>query len=438
METLESYLTRKRQEISLLSSCLASPPRPPSLASVAAVIEHKFRLAAAIKAERCLQNWAMTETARLPAQRPKTGSFEFSYGYQRADLRVRGPAIYPAVGPPTWRIFAETIYTNSGMGAMAAVLTALSRLMDAAELVVPKDCYSETRELIASFGPRFRVIPAEALHMHQPSTHGTTRIALLDSSVRDRPSRSMRNSLDGVDLVIFDTTCFWRSSGRIEQVVRWTQHLNLPLVLVRSHSKLDCLGVEYARLGSVVITTPQSAPMTWMSHLATLTNDSVRLFGAASTPSSFPPFAHAPQFQRCSVMRIAATMRNTRRMVRLLSTELDGAHLSAFQHGLYLTLAPERELNVLSSRELARALTQEIASSNLPVSHAGSFGFDFVAIEWFADPWSRRNVIRVAGSDIPSSISDEIARRIAHFWKRRESSKRSFARARKAPTALVA
>jgi hypothetical protein len=137
-------------------------------------------------------------------------------------------------------------------------------------------------------------------------------------------------------------------------------------------------------------------------------------------------------------MRIAATMRNNRRMVRILSTGLDGAHVSAFQHGLYLTLAPESELSMQGAKQLADALTQEIASSGLPVSHAGSFGFDFVAIEWFADPSSRRDVIRVAASDIPSALSDEIARRIAYFWARRESPKASLARSRKTPAALVA
>src|SRR5262245_26580082 len=198
METVESYLNRKREEISLLSSCLASPLKPPSPASVAAVIEHKFRLAAAIKAERSLQNWSITETARLPAQRAKSGLYEFSYGYQRADLRVHGPAIYRALGPPTGCVFLETIYTNSGMSAMAAVLTALSRLMGSAEVLLPQGCYSETRELIDSFGARFRIVSADTWHIHLRSAHGITRIALLDSSVRDGFFHLMGTSADDI------------------------------------------------------------------------------------------------------------------------------------------------------------------------------------------------------------------------------------------------
>ena len=69
MKTMESYLERKYREVSLLNSCLASPLDLRKPDSVGSVIEQKFRLAGALKAERALKAWAVTETARDSAHR---------------------------------------------------------------------------------------------------------------------------------------------------------------------------------------------------------------------------------------------------------------------------------------------------------------------------------------------------------------------------------
>ena len=70
-----------------------------------------------LKAEHALHDWARTETAWAQGWL-RSGPFEFSYDYQRADLEVRGPSFYQF---DTSAAENETIYTSAGMAAISAL-----------------------------------------------------------------------------------------------------------------------------------------------------------------------------------------------------------------------------------------------------------------------------------------------------------------------------
>ena len=409
-------MERKRREIALLNSCLEVPLESQSPESVAEAIDMKFKLAAALRAERAMQSWPVTETAHPTVAHLRSGAFTFRFGYQRADLSIRGPPIYPALARHAQR--SHPVYTGAGMSAIASLLTAVLRVRGTATVSLPHGVYSETRELLERFGERLDVAawkPAGVGH-----AQGATSILWIDSCVPAGFRGFELLPTRDFDLVVFDTTCFSNGSRRIVHVVDWARRAQLPIVLVRSHAKLDCLGIEYGRLGSIeCVGDDRDSRHAWLKQLVAETHEAIRLFGAAALPSHFPPFVGQDEYRVCTARRTAAILCNTRRAARRLSAAFGCEAVRTYQHNLYLTLTPAVPRDSAAVWRAADDMCSSLTRQDFPVKHAGSFGFDFTALDSFTDPLSACPVLRIAPGDLPSRTVDRIVDAIADYWESR-------------------
>jgi hypothetical protein len=417
MESIETYLERKYREIRLIHNCLRSPRQVSRPRTVDEAIAAKFQLTAVLRAEHELQDWNATETAWSSTARPASGPFKFQYDYQRADLSVSGPSFYELERGCA----RDATYTASGMAAISALLLASRPIFPKAHILVLPGTYGETLELIDRFLPSCRLVPL-ALPLPESFDQGDApRILLLDSCISAGTFEAMlRRDGSAFDLLVFDTTCFSGTSGRVRRVLRWAHRCGVPVAMVRSHNKLDTLGAEYGRLGSAVFVNwsgeGAESKRAMIEHLAGETRNAVRLLGSAALPAHFPPYAGGKSYRTLTRVRIAAILRNGRLAAQLLARELP--RLSAelhFVHGLYVTLRSRRPLDELSARRAAEAMSGELRS-RYPIRHAGSFGFDFAATEWFHDAILDRYTVRVAVPDLPTHLWNELVMEIAKWW----------------------
>ncbi|WP_028136546.1 hypothetical protein [Bradyrhizobium japonicum] len=422
METIQAYLERKHRELGLLNDCLRHRLDLPRPRSVDEVISAKFQLTAALRAEHELHEWKATETAWSHTADPVSGPFEFSYDYQRADLTVRGPSFYELDGSRA----STAIYTASGMAAISAVLLASAQIVEKADILVLPGSYGETLELVRGFVPHLRLVALELPLGDALARTNSPRILLLDSCcVAGAFEAVLRCEGSGLDLLICDTTCFAGRSGRIRRVRRWARQYDIPLVLVRSHNKLDSLGAEYGRLGSAVF-VDGNEPRTehpW-AHLACETRNAVRLLGGAALPAHFPPFVGTAAYWDLTQRRVAAILRNGRSMARHFAAKMP--ELSAelhFAHGLYVTLRARHPLDEASARQAAEDMSNDLRAESFPIRHAGSFGFDFAATEWFHDATTDRYSVRVAVSDLPTEVWGDLTVAIARWWRDHQSAR---------------
>jgi len=348
MEALESYLDRKYRELKLLNAALSKPSRLSRPRSPIEAISCKFHLAAALKAEHALHDWALTETAWTSSARPQSGPFVFDYDYQRADLAVSGPSFYDFAGADSCR----TIYTSSGMAAISALLLACVRVLGVAELVLWPGSYGETVEFIDRHARNLRRLTPDHPRLDALPDSGQRRILLLDSSTPlDTFTATLRQRDPGLDLIIFDTTCFSAGSGRIGRVLSWARRWKMPVVLVRSHTKLDSLGLEYGRIGSAVfvadcfIGEPGSR---MLQGLFAEMRDAVRLLGGAALPAHFPPYAGSEAYRWLTNRRIAAMLWNVRRMAAALPRGSGSSRAS------FISLTASMSRCCLPSRSMSR------------------------------------------------------------------------------------
>jgi hypothetical protein len=416
VESTESYLDRKYEELKLLNDCLRTPLTLVRPQSIGEVIQRKFQLTASIRAEHELQDWTATETAWSPFGRGHSGPFEFKYDYQRADLEVKGPSFYELGGEFT----CDTVYTGSGMAAISAVLLASAHVFGPADVLVLPGTYGETIELIDGYASHLRkIVLTRELETPEPDK---PRLLLLDFCAPDGAfEATLRRAGRSLNLVIFDTTCFAGSSGRIRRVLRWARQWNIPMVMVRSHNKLDSLGAEYGRLGSASFVRPANdaaaAGRLKLNELLSETRNAVRLFGGAALPAHFPPYIGAGSYRSLTNRRVAAILRNSRRTNRYFRSALNGPVRELhFDHGLYVTLSSKQPLDEEAARSAASKMARDLGRAGFPIRHAGSFGFDFAAAEWFRDTLTGGYSVRIAVSDTPTTQWDDLTRAVARWW----------------------
>lgn len=379
METIEAYLDRKHEELRLLNDCLRNPLPLACPRSIAEVIERKFQLTASIGAEHELQDWTATETAWAPVGCGAAGPFEFEYDYQRADLKVRGPSFYEFGGEFTY----DTAYAGSGMAAISAFLLASARVLGQAEVLVLPGTYSETLELIDGYAHHLRKVTLNNEPVAKFAEANERRILLLDfCAPAGAFEATLRNPGRALDLLVFDTTCFAGGSGRIRRVLRWARQWSIPVVMVRSHNKLDSLGAEYGRLGSASFVHPAkggpSMGRSTIKELLSETRNAIRLFGGAALPAHFPPYIGANSYRSLTNRRVAAILRNGRHASRYFRSALKGLIRELhFAHGLYVTLSSPQPLDEKAARWAATKMSEDLGRTGFPIRHAGSFGLRF-------------------------------------------------------------
>jgi hypothetical protein len=392
------YWERKHEELALLAAFAGQESE--RVSTVPQLVAEKQRLRAQLLARAVAAHPELTESNLGGQSDP-----QLRYQYQRFDLGFKTKPFLQKLYPiEADAAISFGVLTGSGMGAISATLAALDQVLPSGtRLLLGVDSYFETVRFAHLFLRRIKVETDQDAPLNGS-------ILYLDSiAVEDALGRLERRELSSLAVVLFDTTCYDAGSLRIAAVVRKCIAERVPCILLRSHLKLDCLGTEYWRLGSVVIAMAANARTDRVRLAkAVRTNliEFVSLTGGGFSPHALFPLADNPTGRALNRQRNEWIQRNNRLAGEALANACAPTRVVVPHHGCFVVLRPVTD-TIWDVERAMRRLVDKLERTRLHVRIAPSFGYDFISLTRLTAAETRQSSIRLA---LPDYCDQDILR----------------------------
>jgi hypothetical protein len=337
-----------------------------------------------------------------------------TYDYDRAEVRFEETSSLarPYVWVPASELHLDTWYTRNGMSALVAWLLAVARLAKEHEqrhVIFTNHLYHETDMLfdmarLNGLDVRRHASVEELLV--SAARESDPAVVFLDSSRPDGGSEALRRVLrcsdpERIGCVVWDNTCVPVADHPFD--AQFTpSDLGPSLVVIRSHVKLDQLGLEFSSLGSVALLVSRGAPRAshrWRDAMQSFIPDAITVSGACASPTTLRLFA------ALGVPNLELTARSNACLHR--ANVLGGAILAdrlsptgryrveQSDHRCFVEIHLDELAAPMSiggpptwppwddlDQELT-AIEQRAALRSIPIWKSASFGFHYTGLSWY-------------------------------------------------------
>ncbi len=308
------------------------------------------------------------------------GPYEFIYGYQRINLNhldVYDAQPYFRLALDRQKDHAYFTFTSCGQAALSVSILTAMKLYGAKVLHRTAELYYETHEFLTDFG----------LGTERLSSKSRGQVLLLDSSTLES---GFEPSWARFACVIIDTTCWSLGFTGLDRLVHRLLDAGADVILARSHIKLDCLGTEWSRLGSILFITQR--PKERVGRFRQLFVKRSNPFGARAEIRQVYPFLKSKAFHRLNERWVAGLKRSNKALAANLAKQwarrwryAPGSRLALvqqFPHDLFMWIsvfeADPKQLDVRCLR-----LVAALEKAGLPAKHIASYPWDFFSLTTF-------------------------------------------------------
>lgn len=325
--------------------------------------------------EKYNHNYALTNINKL---NNITDIFNYNYNYQRFDSNLTyenyDENFYNIKG-----INSKTIFTNCGMSSIFALLFNLSKI-GKYKLKIAKDSYFETQQLLKKLKLNFG-----------------KKITYLDT-ISDTFSFecNTKNSI-----VIIDTTCY--HPHKFKKLIEIIVKNNNLCILLRSHVKLDMLGLEYTFLGSITFMLPEHLTKTRFNRIKKIIKNTIDFCGntgVIATEKNIFPILNDKEFINLNKDRIKRLNENNIYFYKEIKKYIN---IELHRHNLFSTII----INNNDVQKTIEFIKKESKKSKGLFFYSGSFGFDYIAVDTYIDLNNNKNTIRISIGDVSKKTIDK-------------------------------
>lgn len=383
MNSLENYRNRKTNEFKLLKGKYIKT-KLNIIDEINYNIDKKMKCQAKIKSSFLNSKYNYNNTNRNNNKIVLDG-LECEYNYQRYDISIRLHN-FLKIFYDLDEIDYDYIFTNSGMSALFATFFALDNLGFSIKSI--GNIYVETERLLNDYIKSLNNKGKEVLFLDSVSF-----VSLID--------KLKHTDLNCYDIFIIDTTLF--DSNTVKLCVKALRKYDKPIILIRSHTKLDMLGIEFSNLGSIcILNISDDFDKVLLKNIKVI----LSFIGGYAYFKDIPPYFTNVEYRNIVLERINSIKANVNYIYEKLNNESNKFEVIKPDHNLFILIKPKKYIDYKTLENDLRNYANNSKYGNL-FCYADSFGLDSFGINGYYENMSAKTeVIRLSPSDFPLDVCD--------------------------------
>ena len=381
------YLKRKKDELGLLNGNIDDSNSFNDLESISEILNKKLLCQSKLKKEFIDFVYNIQNTSRN-SQNINYNGLECKYEYQRYDIDLKIKDFlkkFYNLNINSCKYF----FTNCGMSSITGVFYALNKLNYKIEY--KENIYVETERFLNDY-------------LQLNKTEYDKKALLLDSVNFKKLDKVIdKYDLNEYGLFIVDTTLYLRDDNI--KIISMLEKYNKPIILIKSHTKLDMLGIEWSKLGSIVIYSTDEKIRSLLTNQIKII---LSFIGGFAYLEDIPLYMSNDKYIDISNVRNMKIKENTQYVYEILKQNEN--HFTVFKpdHDMFVLITPDRYIDYKKLENDLHTYSENSEYKNY-ICYSDSFGLDWFGINgYYINMSVDTEVIRISPSDYSKELCSKI------------------------------